>query len=240
MTYALARYRAPARPRSMGGIAEWFGGGSDDSAEQVRCINKANSSRQVQAIESQIRTLRSTWNPTGFYRPADIAMVVDKIRDAAAEAGKALAAAPLSTRDAESLKREEFRDADRKIVTPSKFYLDAVAKARSTGADAISAPGFKEYVLKAMQSIANVYVAATVLHCRQTWVEKYLDKAYRAIVSLGGVVAGVLGVAGDLTKNLLNLGRAGFDFIVWLTKYAPYIGVGVGGWFVYKNFIREK
>lgn len=240
MSYALARYRSPAPRSGMGGSAEWFGGGSSDSEEQVRCINKANNSSQVRAIEGEISRLRQSWNPTGYFRPADILGVVAKIKDAAATAGAALAKAPLSTGDAEAMKREAFRDAEAKIAGEGMFYEDGARSAAQAGKGAVYAPAFKRWVLGSMQQIANVYVTATVLHCRQTWVERYLDEGYKAISKLGGYVAGILGVAGDVIKNAAGLIPKGFGLLAFILEYAPYAAAGLGAWFVYSNFIREK
>lgn len=233
MSYSLARYRAPARRYPMAGIAEWFGGGSQDSAEQVRCLNKANSSTQVRAIEGEISRLRREWNPTGFYLPSDIRGVIAKLKEAAAEAGDALKQAPMSTGDARSIKDEAFERAAKQIRDKAAIYEDAIAESARAGKEAVYAPSFKKYVLDSMQEIANVYITATVLHCRQTWVEKWLNKGYSTIAQIGAYVAKIVGYVG-------NLAKAGFDWIAFILKYAPYAAAGAGAWFVYSNFIKEK
>lgn len=239
MSYALARYR-----RRDLGLGIWpFNTDTvydEDNAEQKRCVDKANAAPQVTKMEGEVRRLRSDWNPTGIYRPTEIRSIITLLKDAAAVAGAALKNAPMSTRDAEQVKDDAFETALTKIADRGKVYEAAIVNAKNTSSTAISAPGFKKYVLDAMQSIVWVYVAAAFLHCRQSWLESVLDKGFRAMAALGGAIAKFLGVAADFAGKIIDAGDDALDFLKAIIKWAPYAALGVGGYFVYDRFIRDR
>lgn len=239
MSYALARYR-----RRDLGLGIWpFNTDTAydvDNAEQKRCTDKANAAHQVTGMEAEVKRLRQDWNPTGFYRPSEIRSLITLLKDAAAAAGAELKAAPLSTRDAQKVKDDAFESAVNKIADRGKAYEEAIVNAKKTSSTAINAPGFKKYVLDAMSSIAWVYVAAAYLHCRQSWLESVLDKGFRAMASLGAQVSKFLGVAADAAGKIIDAGDKALDILATIIKWAPYAALGVGGYFVYGRFIRDR
>lgn len=239
MTYSLARYR-----RRDLGLGIWpFNPDTAydvDNADQKRCTDKANAAPQVTKMEGEVRRLRQSWNPTGFYLPKEISSLIAALKEAAAVAGDALKNAPDSTSDAATVKRDAFDTALEKIYDRGKFYEQAIIDTKKAGLTAIGAPGFKKYVLDAMSSIAWVYTQAAYLHCRQTWLESVLDRGWRAIANLGAVVARVLGVAADVAGGVLNVGKGALDVLAFVAKWAPYAALGVGGYFAYARFIRDR
>lgn len=239
MSYALARYR-----RRDLGLGIWpFNTDTvydEDNAEQKRCVDKANAAPQVTKMEGEVRRLRQDWNPTGIYRPTEIRSIITLLKDAAAVAGVALKNAPMSTRDAEQVKDDAFETALTKIADRGKVYEEAIVNAKKTGSTAINAPGFKKYVLDAMSSIVLVYVAAAFLHCRQSWLESVLDKGFRAMAGLGSAIAKFLGVAADVAGKIYNAADDALDIVKAIIKWAPYAALGVGGYFAYARFIRDR
>lgn len=215
------------------GLGSAFGGG------EVECINKANATPQVMGIEGIISNLAKTWNPTGFFLPQDIQSVLTMLADEAAKAGQAVAAAPLSTSDSESIKAQTFDDMLRKVTDRSKAYTKAIADARAAGANTVRAPAFKDFVLKAMQSIADAYVAATVLECRQGWVVKWLDKGYNAMASVGAFVAKIGGIAVNLAGKVVDAVDTAAGIAGFIIKYAPYAALGVGAYLLY-GFVKKR
>lgn len=205
----------------------------DEYSDQAACLNKANNSSQVLAIDGIINGLAKNWNPTGYFLPSDIQQVLNMLADEAAAAGAALAAAPLSTGDAESAKRQAFEDMLRKYKDRSQAYVKAITEARASGAAAVNAPAFKGFVLSAMQSISDAYVTATVLHCRQTWIEKWLDKAYRGMASIGAVVAKIGGVVLKVGQAAVNAIDTAGSIAAALVKYAPFAALGIGAYLLY-------
>lgn len=210
-----------------------FGGG------EIECINKANATPQVVGIESIIANLAKTWHPTGYFRPGDIQSVLSMLADEAAQAGAAVAAAPMSTSDAQTVKDMAFGDMLRKVTDRSKAYSQAIRDAAARGATAVNAPAFKDFVLKAMQSIADAYVTATVLECRQGWVIKWLDKGYKAMASIGGVVARIGGVVVKIGENVVNAVDTAGSMLAFIIKWSPFAALGVGGWFLYSKLKKR-
>lgn len=211
----------------------------DDYAAQMSCLDKANASTQVAGIDSIIANLAKTWNPTGFYRPGDIQTLLDMFETEAAKAGAAVAAAPNSTSDAAQVKAQAFDDMLRKYKDRSQAYVAAIADARARGATVISAPALKSWVIAAMQSISDAYVAATVLQCRQTWLEKWLDRGYQAMVAIGAVAAKILGVVVKVGESVVAAVDTAGDIAAFVIKYSPYIGGALGMYLLY-HWVQKR
>ena len=120
----------------------------------------------------------------------------------------------------------------RAITDRSKGYATAAAQARATGS-AVNAPAFKDFVIKAMRSISDAYVTATVLQCRQSWVEKWLTKAYNAMASIGAVVAKIGGVVLKVGQAAINAIDTAGSIAAAIIKFAPWAALGLGGYLLY-------
>src|SRR5512147_119243 len=68
----------------------------------VACLDRANNSSQVRAIDAEISSLNTSWNPTGFFTATSIASVLDKLATEIQNASAALQGAPDSTSSASS------------------------------------------------------------------------------------------------------------------------------------------
>lgn len=211
----------------------------DEYAEQKRCLDKANASSQVVAIDNIVTNLAKNWHPTGFYRPAEVQQLLDMFAAEAAEAGKALAAAPLSTSDAEAMKRQAFEDVGRKYLDQSQAYKRAIAEAKAKGSNVINAPGLKDWVIRSMRSLSDAYVTATVLQCRQTWIEKWLDRAYRGMAAIGEAAYRVIGVAANLAINVVKAAESAVGIAGFIIRYAPFAAAGIGAYMLY-NFVKKR
>ena len=199
---------------------------TDENAEAMRCLNRANDTPQVKAIEGVISNLNLNWHPTGFYKSEDIENVLAMFEVEAANVGNALKTAPLSTSSSETDKKLAFNELILRYLDPSKVYAKAAATAKASGG-VVNAPGFKRWVLASMQSIANGYVTATVLHCRQTWIEKWLDRAYKVIVAIGEVVWRIVGVVIKVGEAVVDAAVATAGIAAKIIKYAPYVGAAI-------------
>jgi hypothetical protein len=214
-------------------------GGTPPTSDEQACLNKANASPQVAAIDAEIDKLSKGWHPTGYYSPADVQNILAVFADEAEAAGAALASAPISTGDASQVKAQAFADLMRKYSEPSKGYENAVIAAKSAGSNAIDAPGFKDWVIRSMRAISDAYVTATVLQCRQSWVEKWLDRAFRAMMAIGAVVWRVGGVAANLAVNVVKAVESAAGIVGALIRIAPFAAVGVGAYFLYTEFKKR-
>jgi hypothetical protein len=211
----------------------------DEYADQMKCLNKANASSQVVAIEGIISNLNKNWHPTGYYRPADVQTLLDMFATEAEEVGKALAAAPMSTGDALSARYQAFEDIGRKYLDQSQAYRRALAEAKAKGSNVIDAPGLKAWVLRSMQSISDGYVTATVLQCRQSWIERWLDRAYRGMASIGAAAYHILGVAANLAVNVVKAAESALNIAGFIVRVAPFAAAGFGAYLLY-NYVKKK
>jgi ribosomal protein L17 len=210
-----------------------------NQSDEISCLNKANASSQVMAIDNIVTNLAKNWHPTGYYRPAEVQTLLDMFATEAEQAGIALRDAPLSTSDARELKAQAFEDVARKYLDQSHGYKRAIAEARSKGSSVIDAPGLKDWVIRSMRSLSDAYLTATVLHCRQSWLEKWLDRAHRGMAAIGGAAFRILGVAANLAINVVEAAEATVGIVGKIIKYAPYVGAGLGAYLLY-SFIKKR
>jgi hypothetical protein len=144
----------------------------------------------------------------------------------------------MSTGDAQSRKNQAIEDVHERFGDPARTYRRAIADSKASG-KAINAPGLKKWVVSSMQSISNAYVTATVLHCRQSWIVKWLERAYQGIVAIGAVVAKIIGVAAKFAGDVADGAKAAFDIVGAIIKYAPYAGAGLGAYMLYA-FVKNR
>lgn len=218
-----------------------LGGTYDEYDLQKKCLDQANRSPQVMGIDAIISSLAKSWNPTGFYRPEDIQQLLSMFADETPKVGAAIAAAPLSTGDAQQAKDIAFGDIARKCIDRGKAYSAAIADARARGASVISAPALKSWVIASMQSISDGYVTAAVLECRQndTWLEKWVAKAYAVMVAIGAVAAKIIGVAVKVGEKVVDAIDTAGDIAAFVVKYAPYAGAALGAYLLY-HFVKKR
>lgn len=196
--------------------------------EESDCVNKANASPQVASIDAHIQALLTDWHPTGFFTPAEVQRTYDILYSSVLGAGAALGAAPNSTSDAESQKKQAQADVGRKFYDRGASYLAAIAQANASGADAIDAPGLKDWVIASMRAISDAYVTAATLQCRETWLESILNSAQQAIMAVFTVVSNIAGVAVDAAKTVVKAVEGAIGFAGWLAKYGLYVAGGLG------------
>lgn len=199
------------------------------NSDEVACLNRANSSTQVASIDGLISDLNKNWRPTGYYRPAEIEGMLSTLATEAAAVGSAIAAAPLSTSDAQSIKDQAFEDILRRYKDRSQGFERALTTAKQSGATAINAPGFKDFVIASMRAISDGYVTATVLQCRQSWLEGALDRSYKAMAAIGAVAYRIVGVVVQAGENVVDATETLARALAFLAKFAPYAAVGLAG-----------
>lgn len=202
------------------------------------CVDKANASSQVASIDAQVNTLAANWKPTGYYTPAEIKSLLDVLATEAEAAGAALAAAPRSTSDAEDQIAQAFDDLTRKYKDRAYAYQDALAEAARTGAQVIDGPAVKDWVLSSMRAISDAYVVATVMSCMQTWIEKWLDRAYKAAVAIGAVAYRVVGVAVKVGQAVVKAADRAGSLAAAVIEYGPYAAVGIAAYLLFMKARR--
>lgn len=199
---------------------------------ETACLARANATPQVKKIDGVVDDLTKNWNPTGYYLAADILRVLDLLDNELVASGVAITGAPSSTSDSAAVKTAAISDGKRIVRDGATPYRAAAVAAQASGA-AVNAPGFKHYCLMSLNAISQVYVTATVLQCRQTWLEKWLDRAYQVVVFIGNVLAKIGGVIVAAGQAVVDAAEAGVGAIKTLIKILPYIAIGLVAWVGY-------
>jgi hypothetical protein len=239
----IARRVGPARAaqrknvESLGGLyRRALGGGLDDlkadieRMKEVQCVNEANQSAAIRAIDAKWEDLSRNWKPTGFYRPSEVQTLITTISASNAQARLALASAPHSTSDAQQVINQAHaylnRNDERALV-----YKNAVAAAAKSGTTAIDAPGLKDWVIKSMINISQAFVTVAVLECRSTW----LDAAANVINAIWSTAKRIVGIAIKVGDTVLKAA----DDVLDLYPIVKWGALGVGALWVL-NEIRKR
>lgn len=216
---------------------------SGDLDQQVlACLNKANASAEVTTIDNTVYSLAKNWHPTGYFRPAEVQQMLTLLRDAAADAGNALKSVGTGMLDIEqtrSLKRQAFEDMLRAVVDRSKAYEKSIADARSANLNVINAPAFKDFVIKAMRSISDAYVTASVIDCIAGGLLRLLNRGYKMMVGIGAFAAKMVGVVLKVGEAAIDAVDTAGSIIAKIIKYAPYAAAGIGAYLLY-NLVVSK
>ncbi len=194
-------------------------------AEQLRCLEAANSSAQVKNFEAKIANLLATWNPLPTVSRSELARVADELESASNNAKAEVRAAPESTSDAASVKRQALSDLELYVDERVRAYRAALA----AGATIVKVPDLKKNVAKALTHVMNAYVARSVLDCRMS----ALDRAAYVVDRLIGAVKSVVGRIIEITDKVVTAATAPLNVIGWLGKY-PVIPVGIAAVILYK------
>jgi hypothetical protein len=195
---------------------------------ELECLNKANMSPAVAALDAQVSNLAKTWNPTGFYTAADVNKLYATINTAVSQARIPLATAPFTTSDADMVIKQAGHDLDRALAK-GQVFVNAMAAAQKAGISTIDAPGMKMWVLYSLNAVSSAYVTVAALQCRSTW----LDTAAGWIASAVAAVRAVVGVVIKAGQTALKVVESTIDVTGAVSKYLPWVALAIGSYFVY-------
>ncbi len=206
--------------------------------QEVRCVNQANQSPQVAAIDAKTHDLAVNWNPTGFYTPDDLERIVNQIIVGGAQARLVLAGAARSTSDAAQVVAQAYAYLNRNDER-AKLYQDAIKAARAKGAAAVNAPGLKIWVLQSLVNISQAYVTVAVLDCRTTW----LDTVGAIAEGITSTAKRIGGVAVQATDTIINAAEGAFGatkVLAWGLVAAVTLFGAVFAWRHAQRFYYDK
>lgn len=196
-------------------------------AEQVKCLQAANSSAQVKALEAQIANLVATWHPKETVSASELERVASELESASANAKATVRAAAETTSDAASIKRQTIADLESYVDERARAYRAAL----STGATIVRVADLKRSVAKALTHVVNAYVARAALDCRMT----ALDNAKYVVDRLISAVKSVVGRVIDIADKVVTAAMAPLSIVGWLGKY-PYVPIGIAAVLLWKKF----
>lgn len=195
------------------------------------CISQANA--QTATFDANTSNIATNWQPSGFYSPDQLHQIVTQMMTVVQQAGADLQSAQGSwTGDPGDL-TNALDDINRVLTgtgikgtvsTNGQQYLALEQQARSGGANVISAPDLKQWVVNGLQAISNAYTTIYVLACQQpTWIT-IIAKAAQAVAAVVNFILGVVGVLAKIGDAILNAPSAAAGALKWVLL------AGVGLW----------
>lgn len=240
MTYHLTsttRPRASSRRSALGGLP-WGDAllalqHDAENQQQLDCLNQAN--QQTAGLDAKIQQIGKSWTSTGIYTPDDLRSAINEILPLLANAADAVRASPNATRDAEMAKDSALDDTNTQFQR-GQVYIAALGKALTEGVPNVSAPGFKEWVMRSMTAASNALTVAGVMRCNMTWLATgvmtymvWFTRIQNVVVRIGKVVIKV-GAA------VLDAGETTADILLFAGKYLPFVAIAGAGYLIYRKY----
>jgi hypothetical protein len=244
---ALSRYRAPRRrqrARAMGGIFEFIDevvqgatGIDVGGARAAACAPDADAS--VANLSAQINDVERTWNPTGFFSPDQIRTIVLQTNDYGNVAVNQMisAVSGIDSFEDKTASKQAFDDARGSFFQTMQkglLFLAAANKAEDEG-KAVDAPGLKFWVLDAMKESRKLTRAAAFIACNVSLLERFVSAVNAAIDKLIEVIKAIVGVVLAAGQKALSVAGDFFGLMLTLLRYAPYVALAGGGYYIYKR-----
>lgn len=167
--------------------------------------------------------LSRSWRPTGFYSVADFEAMLQKTWDILNGAGKALdqiLADDFAIKDGARMERNAITNR----YGESMVFVRAMNEAKAKNITVIDAPGFKRWVIKAMNEAAVAYEYVAYQACAKPFLLDVLRVAYGAYVialKIGKAMVAITVAAGQAVLKVP-------DFLSTLWDVAVWGGAGVG------------
>lgn len=194
----------------MGGLLDIFGGGND-----TQCLDDANA--RVAPLDAKIANLDATWQPSGFYSPAQINTIIGEVYALLRGASATVGNAPAGGVDAQNVRKQAIADVQRWILKGMDF-VTAKNAAINQNIAIVDAPGLKRWVISSMMAASASLVAAYTLECNVPWVisailayQSLFDKAAGVVKQIVGVVVS----AGDMILHLPDTVSDIYPYLKW-------------------------
>ena len=190
----------------------------------------AEGPKQTPDADAKIENLAKTWNPTGFYTPAQIRTLVGSVLTANRGAWDQVELAMSNTIETQmDILRQQVRDLSR-VGQQALNYLQAAKEAEAQGAS-VAAPELKMWVLFSLntgtQATQVAYVAMCVRPGALALMRMVLGSWAAAVGTVVDVAKKIAGVAVDLVKRTVKAVEGTFDLLGWLMKWGPPATIGL-------------
>jgi hypothetical protein len=195
------------------------------------CLDKANSSLSVKAVDAKIKSLSTNWYPTGYFTPDQIDQIVGVLLPLKRDAYQALVT--VGNRDLDTIQvRVGYTDKLNDIEGQLNSYTAAAAAARSRGG-LVDAPNLRAFAIRSLLTISEALVTASVHDCSMSkW-----DRAAPALNAATAVISTVAGVAAEVATRVgsavITAVETTSTLAAWIIKLAPFAALGIGIYFVH-------
>jgi hypothetical protein len=194
------------------------------------CVEQANA--QTAQLDAKTSDLGRNWNPTGFYRAADILTIVNQVNAMIHAAQSAVDKASNEPTGIQSDLRQASDDLFRAAANTLN-YTRAAQAASQASRTVVNAPGLKTWVINAMNACSNAMMVAMVSSCTTPWwvsalssFQGVFDTVWTVVKRIGGVVVAIgdtiLKVAEDLPQIYTYLKYAAY------AAGAAYLAIKLG------------
>jgi len=241
---ALRRYGARRPQAAMGGT--WYEdaafailgvpgaayvAGKIGEIQNAGCLQTADAQANIRAIDARITALSKDWQPSGYYTPDDMGLIIATTILPASIVMNQLALAPHTTSDsADTI--AQFSSNIRLRLDQSQAFNQAVIAARAAGADVIDAPGLRRWVIGTMMDMAAAMAATYVLYCNLTM----LDTLANWLRKLEDLLRSLKDAAVDALKTIYHLP----DTIGTMITFAKWGLVVTAAYLVYNEIEKRR
>jgi hypothetical protein len=221
------------------------------------CLAQGNAASQP--IDNQRYTLAASWFPSDYFETSAIRQAVAAVQSVLSQAFDISSKADDACSKAPGCSDPVYLDnygALLSVTNQSQDYLDTANSADTDASSALQtayvvAPGFKDWVLKALGAASDAVTGAAVTSCLMPWWSAAVVAVQNAAAAAGDVLIRILGVAADVAKATIAAGQGlaktakeAFDLTAWLFSSLPFLAGGVvlffSGRYIWKNRVTLR
>jgi hypothetical protein len=188
-----------------------------DTIQEQKC--RAAAKQASQGLDATVADMAKNWKPVGFYTPADFEKMLNSTFAVLKAAGDALDAMNPPSETSRSLRGSiTYRYGE---ALP---FVQALNQVKAQGVQVVDAPGFKRWVIKAMNEAALAHEHLAYMACRASWIVTYGTTLLVVCMAAAEVARKIAKVAVQVGQVILKIP----DDIGTMYKYATW-GVVIGG-----------
>ena len=202
--------------------------GGDGNAQ---CLAQGNAA--AAQFDAKQDDLNRNWHPNGFYDPTEMGTLISQVFSMLHAAEATLEQVNITNGDIKNAQDEIFRK-----YAEVQTYQNAAAQAKKTG-QPINAPGFRDWVIKAMGTASAGVTAAVVTSCMEPWWVGALSAfqtAFDAVYNLAKRIVGIVIAAGE---TVLTVAESTFDVARFVAKWGPWAALGLGAYIGIKELKKR-
>jgi hypothetical protein len=175
------------------------------------------STRASADLAARTLDLARNWKPTGFYTPKDLEAMLNQTWSILTKAGAALDQV-LADDFADKTTARSLRNSLSNRFGESQVFVTALNEAKNKGITVIDAPGFKAWVVKAMNEAQLDYEHVAYMACIRPWFVGVISVAYTAFdlaVKVAKAMVAATVAAGQAVVKAADFLSTAWDVLIW-------------------------